>query len=315
LFLALRFLYIKSFMKTENLQHQFGEKPKRLPPWLRKKIRLSERVTEMNKIIQEKNLHTVCQSAGCPNFCECFEKPTATFMILGNLCTRNCRFCGVPKGAPTPPDPEEPDHVAEAVEDLKLRHVVITSVTRDDLEDGGAAQFARTIEAVRQRRPETTTEVLIPDFQGSATSLKTVLDSGVDILNHNVETVPRLYPDVRPMADFEQSLRVLAQAKQLSPRIITKSGIMLGLGEREEELEFLFRHLAAVRCDALTIGQYLAPNSSSFPTVEYIHPDDFERYRLMAEAAGIRWVYSGPYVRSSYNAETLMDVVKETRLE
>lgn len=315
MFFSTPFFYIKHSMKNESQKQQNGNHPKRLPPWMKRKVRLSERVTAMKKIISEKNLHTVCQSAGCPNFCECFEKPTATFMILGNVCTRNCRFCGVPKGVPEAPDPEEPVHVAEAVDALKLRHVVITSVTRDDLEDGGAAQFARTIEAVMRCRPQTTTEVLIPDFQGSTASLKTVLDSGVDILNHNVETVPRLYSAVRPMANFEQSLQVLAEAKQLVPRIITKSGLMVGLGETEEELESVFRYLASVRCDALTIGQYLAPNHSSFPTVEYIHPDVFERYRVKAEQAGIRWVYAGPYVRSSYNAETLMDGIKESRLE
>ncbi|MCK5145232.1 lipoyl synthase [bacterium] len=295
--------------------HTPGDNPRRLPPWMRRKVRLSENVTKLKKIIKDKNLHTVCQSAGCPNFHDCFEKPTATFMILGNICSRNCRFCGVPKGTPALPDNDEPDRVADAAESLQLKHIVITSVTRDDLEDGGAAQFARTIEAIRHRRPETTTEVLIPDFQGNKKSLQTVLNSGIDILNHNVETVPRLYPDVRPQADFEQSLCVLRNAKELKTGIITKSGLMVGLGETVEEMMAVFRHLTEVGCDALTIGQYLAPNHSSFPLVEYIHPDQFERYRQQAESAGIRYVYAGPYVRSSYNAEELMDAVKEARSE
>ena len=302
-------------MKREPTR-QDDQAQRRLPPWMRKKVRLTPEVTALKRILKDKQLHTVCESAGCPNFGECFQKPTATFMILGNVCTRGCRFCGVPKGRkPEALDPHEPEHVAEAVADLGLKHVVITSVTRDDLEDGGAGHFAETVHAVRKARPETTVEVLIPDFQGSRESLKTVLDSGVDILNHNVETVPRLYATVRPQADFQRSLWVLAEAKQLAPRVITKSGLMVGLGETKEEMVAVFRHLGTVRCDALTIGQYLAPDQASLPTVEYVPPEQYAFYQSEAEAAGIRWAYAAPYVRSSYNAEALMKAVMEARRE
>ncbi|MBN2415368.1 lipoyl synthase [bacterium] len=286
---------------------------RRLPPWMKRTVRETRAVTDLKKRLRQRHLHTVCESAGCPNLTECFQKPTATFMILGNVCTRNCRFCGVAKGAPERLNPREAAEIGEAVLALGLRHAVITSVTRDDLADGGAAQFAETVRAIRAASPGTTIETLIPDFNGSVQSLAAVLASGVDILNHNVETVPALYSLVRPEADFERSLDVLSASKRIDPGIITKSGIMVGLGETEEQVLDLFHRLAKAACDALTIGQYLAPNRSSYPVQEYVPPERFDFYRETAEKAGISHVYAGPYVRSSYNAESLMAAIEEGR--
>jgi len=294
-----------------KIQDKGGILQTRLPHWMRRRVRETERVVALKKILREKDLHTVCQSAGCPNISECFQKPTATFMILGNVCTRNCRFCGVSKGEPQPVDPDEPRRIGEAVKALGLRHVVITSVTRDDLEDGGAEQFAKTVEQIRWFLPESSVEALIPDFGGNEESLRVVLESNLDILNHNVETVPRLYRDVRPEADFERSVELLRRAKVFSPGIITKSGLMVGLGETRQEVIDVFRRLVGVGCDALTIGQYLAPNLTSYSVREYIHPEIFLEYEKTAKSLGFCWVYAGPYVRSSFNAEELMKYVKE----
>ena len=289
--------------------------PRRLPPWLRKKVKETEQTIKLKKILREKELHTVCQSAGCPNISECFQKPTATFMILGNICTRHCRFCGIPKGRPQPVDPDEPRRIGDVVAALDLRHVVITSVTRDDLEDGGAAQFAETVKYIHKFSPDSSVEVLIPDFMGNEISLQIVLDSGIDILNHNVETVPRLYKEIRPEADFERSLRVLEKAKILSPNVTTKSGVMVGLGETYQEMLDVFEELHNVGCDALTIGQYIAPNLHSYPVKEYVLPETFAEYKQEALNRGIPWVNSGPYVRSSFNAEELMKSIEESRSE
>ncbi len=289
--------------------------PNRLPPWLRKRVKETEQAVRLKKILREKKLHTVCQSAGCPNINECFQKPTATFMILGNVCTRHCRFCGIPKGVPQPVDPDEPERIGDVVAVLGLKHVVITSVTRDDLEDGGAAQFAETIKQIHKFSPSSSVEALIPDFMGNGKSLQIVLDSGLDILNHNVETVPMLYSEIRPEADFERSLKVLERAKVLSPDVITKSGVMVGLGETYQEMLDVFGRLHDVGCDALTIGQYLAPNLHSCPVKEYVLPETFAEYNQAALSRGIRWVNSGPYVRSSFNAEELMKNVEESRSE
>ncbi len=283
---------------------------RRLPPWMRKRIRESESVVALKRALRGKRLHTVCESAGCPNITQCFQKPTATFMILGNACTRNCRFCGVPKGKPQPLDPDEPRHLAEAAKTLELKHVVITSVTRDDLEDGGADQFAKSVHALHHILPNASTETLIPDFQGSDASLKTVLDSGVDILNHNVETVPRLYGTIRPEADFNRSVNVLKRAKDLRSDVMTKSGLMVGLGETFDEVMDVLRALADVACDAVTIGQYLPPSHCHVPVKEYVHPDIFNKFREEGEKLGFKWVHAGPYVRSSFNAEELMYKVK-----
>lgn len=287
----------------------------RLPPWLRRHKKDSGQVLAMKKILRERGLHSVCQSAGCPNISECFEKPTATFMILGDVCTRQCRFCGVSKGSPSPVDPKEPAHIAEVVRILGLKHVVITSVTRDDLNEGGATQFARTVEQIHLMSPESTVETLIPDFGGIESSVKIVVDSRVDILNHNVETIPRLYPHIRPEADFERSLNVLRLAKKIDPNQLTKSGIMVGLGEKQEEIRMVCSRLAGAGCDILTIGQYLPPSKNSTPVVAYIEPDTFSEFEETAMKAGIPWVHAGPFVRSSYNAEVLMRRIRETHSE
>ena len=290
------------------MQEKEGEiiSNKRLPSWMRRRLRESDDVIALKKILRDKNIHTVCQSAGCPNICECFRKPTATFMILGDVCTRNCRFCGISKGKPLSVDPDEPRRIAEAAKALDLKHVVITSVTRDDLEDGGAEQFARTVEQIHEYLPEASVEVLIPDLGGCAESLKVVLKCGPDILNHNVETVPRLYAEIRPEADFERSLDVLRMAKDFSSNVITKSGLMVGFGESRAEMSEVFSGLIDVGCDALTIGQYLSPTFQSAPVHEYVHPEIFDMYRETALTMGFRWVYAGPFVRSSFNAEELM---------
>ncbi|HHS12809.1 MAG TPA: lipoyl synthase [bacterium] len=297
----------------ERIDVQAGGTPaRRLPTWMRREKRDTEQVLRLKKILREKHLHTVCQSAGCPNISECFSKPTATFMILGNVCTRHCGFCGISKGVPEPVDIQEPEHIAEVTASLKLKHVVITSVTRDDLTDGGAGQFAATVRAVRDRCPETSVEVLIPDFLGRSELLEIVLQSGVDILNHNLETIPRLYPQIRPEADYRRSLQVLARSKKIRPGIISKSGLMLGLGENLNELVRVFGDLANAGCDVLTLGQYLAPSQTSVPVVEYIHPEAFQTAASRARALGIRWVHAGPFVRSSYNADEIIGRIKET---
>lgn len=278
----------------------------RLPPWMRRRVRESEQVIALKKILREKNLHTVCQSAGCPNITECFQKPTVTFLILGNVCTRNCRFCSVNKGIPLPVDPNEPRRIGKIAELLRLHHVVITSVTRDDLPDGGAEQFVKTVEQIHRFLPHASVEILIPDFAGNQKSLELVLESKLDILNHNVETVPRLYVDIRPEADFEKSLTLLRKAKDFSPYVITKSGLMIGLGETRQEVLEVFQSLLESGCDALTIGQYLSPSRLSYPVQEYISIEVFQEYRKAGLAMGFQWVSSGPFVRSSFNAEELM---------
>ena len=280
---------------------------RRLPEWMRKRVSDTEDVVALKKVLRKRQLHTVCQSAGCPNVSECFKKPTATFMILGDVCTRNCRFCGIAKGKPQPVDTDEPARIAETASAMGLRHVVITSVTRDDLNDGRSSQFAETVRQIRSQLPEATVEALIPDFLGHKKNLETVLCSRPDILNHNVETVPALYERIRPEANFQRSLDVLSHAKVHAPGMITKSGLMVGLGESREELLFVFHALAEIGCDALTIGQYLPPARTSAPVVEFIHPDEFEALRTEALAAGIPWVYAGPFIRSSYNAGALME--------
>jgi lipoyl synthase len=257
----------------------------------------------VKRLMRELKLHTVCQSAGCPNLPECFDRFTATFLILGARCTRQCRFCGVEKGIPLPPDTGEPERVASAVLALGLRHVVITSVTRDDLADGGASAFASVAASVRRSSPGVTVETLVPDFAGNEESLGVVLRSRVDVLAHNLETVPRLYADVRPGADFERSLRLLRSAGRAGSGMKTKSGLMLGLGETESEVAETFRRLADAGCDIVSLGQYLRPNLSSLPVAEYVSPERFERMAGIAKAAGIPVVVSGPLVRSSYRAE------------
>jgi lipoic acid synthetase len=272
----------------------------RKPEWLRKKVNPGEQ-REMRQLLGELRLNTVCQQALCPNISECFACGQATFLILGKNCTRLCSFCNVEKTAPDPVDRDEPVRVAEAVARLKLSHVVITSPTRDDLQDGGAALYAATVAAIRAGSPATGIELLIPDFRGDGAALATVAASRPDILAHNVETVPRLY-HIRSGADYKRSLEVLRRCGELAPDIRTKSGIMLGLGETAEEVLQVFHDLRSVGCSYLSIGQYLAPGSRHYPVQEYIRPELFERLRSEALDLGFSHVESGPYVRSSYHA-------------
>lgn len=275
----------------------------RIPPWLRIKLPKDENFSCTSGLIQDLNLNTVCQSAKCPNKWECFSKNVATFLIMGSICTRNCAFCNITPGEMTPLDPEEPARVAEAARRLELKHVVITSVTRDDVPDGGSAHFAATIKAVREAVPGCTIEVLIPDFQGDERALKTVLDARPDVLNHNLETVPDRYADIRPQADYKQSLALLANAKRMAPGIPTKSGIMVGLGETDEQIMTVLDDLAAINCDIVTIGQYMQPSRKHPMVKRYVEPETFVWYAREGEKRGIRHMFSAPLVRSSYNAE------------
>lgn len=275
----------------------------RKPKWLRMDLHGGEAFKDVEKLLDELDLNTVCKEANCPNKMECFNKRTATFMILGRNCTRNCTFCNVTKAFPTPVDINEPIKVARAVKALGLKHAVITSVTRDDLSDGGANHFAKCVEEIRKLSPETTIELLIPDLRGDFEALKIVTDSKPDILNHNVETVPELYDTVRPMADFKLSVELLKKVKEYDPNIKTKSGVMLGLGETKEQILRVFEALRVVDCDILTVGQYLQPSIEHINVVEYIEPAVFDEYAEIAEKMGFSGVSSGPLVRSSYHAE------------
>lgn len=280
-------------------------RPLRKPAWLKRAIPAGATYQGVRNLLRRGGLHTVCEEALCPNQGECFSRGTATFLILGDRCTRDCRFCSVGHGPSGPPDPEEPGRVAEAVREMGLKYVVITSVTRDDLEDGGGALFARTIEEIRGRSPETLVEVLIPDFQGDADSLRTVLRARPDVLNHNLETVARLYPSVRPGADYRRSLELLARAVAWEPGVPTKSGIMLGLGETPGEIETTLRDLRRTGLHLLTLGQYLQPTRRHLPVERFVPPGEFEAWRRAALALGFAEVASGPFVRSSYRAEGL----------
>jgi lipoic acid synthetase len=271
------------------------------PPWLNKKINLAV-CAQFKPLLRSMRVETVCEQAMCPNMGECFERKEATFLILGKSCTRMCSFCNVDKRVPLPPDEQEPGRVADAVLRLGLKHVVITSVTRDDLEDGGAGIFARTILSIRAAAPGVTIEALIPDFNLSEQALSMVACASADIIAHNLETVPSLYPFVRQGADYRRSLAVLRILKKLSPDTMTKSGIMLGLGERQEEVEGVMNDLRAVGCDFLSIGQYLSPSKRHYPVREYVDPALFDAYKKRGEALGFAHIESGPYVRSSYAA-------------
>jgi lipoic acid synthetase len=272
------------------------------PAWLKRRLGSGATFQRVRSLIQEGRLHTVCQEALCPNQGECFSKGTATFLILGDHCTRNCGFCAVSHGAPQPPDPQEPKRVARAVKAMGIKYVVLTSVSRDDLEDGGAAQFAETIREIRSRVPEAMVEVLVPDFGGSEESLKKVLQGAPQVLNHNLETVPRLYPKVRPQAKYERSLELLERARLLAPQIPTKSGLMLGLGEEPHEVEQVLGDLLGIGCRLLTLGQYLRPSREHLPVERYVPPEEFDAWRDKALQMGFSRVASGPFVRSSYNA-------------
>jgi lipoyl synthase len=275
---------------------------RRHPPWLKVRAPGGPGFTETKTTVKALGLHTVCEEARCPNIAECWGHRTATFMLLGDTCTRNCAFCAVSHGRPLAVDGGEPRRVAEAVARLGLRHVVVTSVNRDDLPDGGAGHFAATARSIKELVPHARVEVLVPDFQGDARAVRTVVASPIDILNHNIETVPRLYKRVRPGARYERSLEVLAEGRRARRGCLTKAGMMLGLGEENVEIIRVFRDLRAVDCDILTLGQYLRPSAAHLPVERYVTPDEFAELRRDALAAGFRHVESGPLVRSSYHA-------------
>jgi len=277
------------------------------PDWLKVKITVGQNFKRVRQIVRQNHLHTVCQEAHCPNQSECWERRAATFMILGDRCTRNCRFCAVQSEKPLPVDPEEPQNVARAVTLMGLKYCVITSVTRDDLADGGAAHWAATVRAVRAGNPECLIELLIPDFRGDRESLRSVIDARPDVLGHNLETVPDLYPRVRPQADYAQSLRVLKHAGEMGA--LTKTGIMVGLGETKKQVMDLMRQALDNGCAIFTVGQYLQPTKAHLPVDRYVHPDEFAFYREYGEAAGFRKVIAGPLVRSSYHADDLAALI------
>lgn len=286
---------------SENVAAVEGTERVRKPDWLRVKLPTGENFRKVAGIVSEHKLHTICQSGNCPNMGECWGAGTATFMILGNVCTRSCGFCNVATGRPDAVDPFEPARVARSVELMGVKHCVITSVDRDDLKDGGSDIWARTIRAIRRRTPATTMETLIPDFQGKWENLAVVTDAAPDILSHNLETVRRLTKEVRIQAKYDRSLEVLMRAKRAGLR--TKSGIMLGLGETDQEVEESMDDLRSVGVDILTLGQYLQPTKKHLPVAEFIHPDRFAHFKEVGMAKGFRFVESGPLVRSSYHAE------------
>jgi lipoic acid synthetase len=288
-------------MKSQTTQ-PIGQKP----PWLKRRLPTGGAYENVRKLLDKSCLHTVCQEAKCPNLWECFSRETATFLIMGPRCTRNCRFCAVDHGPMPPLDPGEPERVAEAVTALNLEYVVVTSVTRDDLQDGGAGHFAATIRSIRKHNPHVRIEVLIPDFMGSEAALKRVIIAGPDVLNHNLETVRRLYPTVRPEAVYERSLMLMKRARESAPPgLIVKSGLMLGLGETRDELLGAFQDLLAHGCRLLTLGQYLQPSKSHLEVARFVRPEEFEALREEALDLGFTDVASGPFVRSSYQAKEL----------
>jgi len=270
-------------------------KPKVLSP-------LMPEVFKIKKLLRHLNLNTVCEEASCPNIGECFSKKTATFMIMGDICTRNCPYCNVSHGKPMPLDEKEPENIAKAVNILGLKYVVITSVDRDDLKDGGASHFAKVIQKVREYNPDVKIEVLIPDFKGSIEALKIVIDAKPDVINHNIETVPSLYKKVRPQGNYQRSLELLKNIKDINDTIITKSGLMVGLGEDKEEIIQVMKDLRNVNCDILTIGQYLQPSKNHLPVSRYLSDEEFEEFRYIGEKLGFKEIYSGKLVRSSYHA-------------
>ncbi len=283
----------------------------RHPEWLRKKITLNAPLLQTKRILAECGVGTVCESGLCPNLNDCFSKGRVTFMILGDLCSRKCRFCSVKKGFARGVDEEEPVRIAEAASRLKIRHAVVTSVTRDDLDDGGAGQFVKTIEALRKRCLDITVEALVPDFKGEVGPVRDVALSPLDLFGHNIETVSRLFPSLRGSASYDRSIRVLDMAKKTRPSLVTKSGIMLGLGEDCSEVSDTMRHLRNAGCDMLTIGQYLRPAEGNVPVSRFIRPEEYQEYKRIAYDMGFLSVASGPFVRSSYLAEESYLTLKE----
>jgi len=292
---------IASRYQTDDPLLQSGV-PATRPEWLRVTAPTGDNYQHLKQLVREKCLNTVCESARCPNIGECWQSSTATFLILGNTCTRRCAFCAVTSGQPSEYDTDEPRRVAEAISALNLRYAVITSVTRDDLADGGAFIFAETIRQVRAENPTCKIEVLIPDFQGDPAALAAVAAAKPDVLNHNVETVERLYPLVRPQAGYHRSLELIARAKEIDPSLTTKSGIMVGLGESDVEIEDTLRDIRAVNCDIITIGQYLRPSTGHLPVQKYYSPEEFARFAEFGAALGFKHIESAPLVRSSYHA-------------
>jgi len=277
--------------------------PTEIPSWIRVRVSEGENFKDLKQMVRSGRLHTVCEEARCPNIFDCWNRRTATFMILGDICTRACRFCAVSSGRPTELDLGEPVRVADSVAELGLKHAVITSVDRDDLLDGGAGIFARTIHAIRRRSPGTTIEVLTPDFEGDFNAVRTVVEAGPDIFNHNTETVPRLYSRIRPRAVYANSLALLRHVKTLAPSMVTKSGLMVGLGETEDELLEVFSNMRAHDIDVLTVGQYLRPTKKHAEVVRYYRPEEFASLKVQAVEMGFGHVEAGPLVRSSYHAD------------
>ena len=291
-----------STVKLDSINTE-PQRPQRRPEWMRVRPAKGENYKWLKSLMRSKQLNTVCEEAHCPNIGECWGERTATFLILGDICTRSCGFCDIKTGRPNPIDWEEPQRVAQAVEAMELNHIVITSVNRDEREDGGAPIFAQCIERIREVRPSCSIEVLIPDFKGSKSALKTVMDARPEILNHNVETVPRLFRMVQPQDHYEWAMATLGNAKEMDGEVLTKSGIMLGLGEEFEEVVEVMRDLAGLKVDILTIGQYLQPSKIHLPIARYYAPQEFEELKKIGHELGFRWVESGPFVRSSYHAE------------
>jgi len=292
------------------MEHQTRTRVQK-PRWLRKSLPRGAEFRALRKLIKKNRLHTVCEEALCPNIGECFSRGTATFLIMGPVCTRGCRFCAISRGRPDPPDPEEPSRVADAAREMGLDYLVITSVTRDDLSDGGASFFAETITRIREDLPKVHVEVLIPDFQGDPQALASVIRARPDVLNHNIETVPRLYPVARPDALYPRSLALLEAVKKKAPGIPVKSGIMLGLGETSDEINQTLQDLANAGCNILTLGQYLQPSKRNLPVERFVPPDEFDQWRVEALKMGFSGVVSGPLVRSSYRAGELYRTVIE----
>ncbi|MDY6854864.1 MAG: lipoyl synthase [Thermodesulfobacteriota bacterium] len=278
---------------------------KRFPNWLKKDIPRGNALFNVRKILSSLELNTVCENAKCPNKGECFSKGTATFMIMGNICTRNCRFCAVKNRIPEHLDLDEPDRVAKAAKLMGLTYVVITSVTRDDLPDGGSRHFSNTLRAIRATLPEAMIEILAPDFKGNYDAIYKVVKSQPTVFNHNLETVPRLYPLIRPDADYYRSLKILQYAKGIKNGIFTKSGLMLGFGEKKEEVIDCMKDLKYIGCDILTIGQYISPSDQHFPVHRFLHPDEFKEFESIGKDIGFTGIASGPFIRSSYHAGTL----------
>ena len=280
-----------------------GEKVSRLPSWLKRGIIDCESSKFVRDVLRENGLNTVCNEARCPNKAECYAKKTATFMILGKNCTRNCRFCAVGHNKPDEVNLKEPQKIAQAVKNLGLRYAVITSVTRDDLPDGGAEHFRNTILAIKNLMPEVRVEVLTPDFKGDYVCIKKVVETPLDVFNHNLETTARLHKTIRPMANFDRSMDVLKIAKEINPKIKTKTGLMVGLGETYDELEEIFNKLVQINCDIVTIGQYIRPTKTNAEVVRYYEPHEFEKLEKLAKACGIKYTFFAPLARSSYRAQ------------